>query len=410
MARRVLPSVAILLALAAGSALAGDEEDRAFEFHRARAKELAARAAAGDAGAGREALEELRLASVLRPKDPLPIADRGLLALDLGDGAEAAKALAALSEAAPESFAFRFLRGSVLLRRGEYEDALAEFAKAKGGDFRPAQAEDRWFECKVGLGFQHVEAYRFDRALEVLGEAVALRPDHPLVPRAWLNIALAHRRLQSPVEAEKALRTCVGRFPSFAPGWAELGDLLTDLNRTGEALEALDRAVKSDPGFPRGWLLRASALTARGDFRAADAAFAEFERKFPPTGESEMERGVYHLRAKEPEKALDRLRRALALDPSRFRCHYHLAQASASFPRSPRRWSDGRRRSRPSGRPRRTTGGSGGSRRRGSPRHGDCRPGTVAASAGFRGRMVASVRRCRHRPEARQEGESPWRR
>lgn len=327
MARRVPPIAAVLLLLAAGSARAGDEEDRAFEFHRARAKELAARAAAGDPGAGREALEELRLASVLRPKDPLPIADRGLLALDLGEGAEAAKALAALSEAAPDSAAFRFLRGSVLLRRGEYEDAMAEFARAKGGDFRPAQAEDRWFECKVGLGFQHVEAYRFDRALEVLGEAVALRPDHPLVPRAWLNIALAHRRLQSPVEAEKALRTCVGKFPAFAPGWAELGDLLTDLNRTDEALEALDRAVKSDPGFPRGWLLRASALTARGDFRAADAAFAEFERKFPATGESEMERGVYHLRAKEPEKAVDRLRRALALDPSRFRCHYHLAQA-----------------------------------------------------------------------------------
>ncbi len=332
MAPRVPPAALLLAGLLASAVLtatahAGDEEDRAFEFHRARAKDLASRAAAGDADAGKEALEEFRLASLLRPKDPGPLADGGLLALDLGDGAEAARRLAALHAAAPESAAFHFLRASVLLRRGEYEDAMEEFARAKGGDYRAAQAEDRWFECKVGLGFQCVESYRFDRALEVLGEAVALKPDHPLVPRAWVSIALARRRLREPVEAEKALRTCVERFPTFAPGWGELGDLLTALNRTDEALAALDRAVKSDPGYARGWLLRAAALTARGSFPEADAAFREFEKRFPPSGESEMERGVHFLRAKEPGKALERLRKALALDPSRIRCHYHMSQA-----------------------------------------------------------------------------------
>jgi Flp pilus assembly protein TadD len=57
----------------------------------------------------------------------------------------------------------------------------------------------------------------------------------------------------------------------------------------------------------------------------AEEAFREFEKRSPPDGESEFYRGLFLQRSGKPEKAVERLRRSLALDPTRARCHYLLS-------------------------------------------------------------------------------------
>jgi tetratricopeptide (TPR) repeat protein len=272
---------------------------------------------------GQDAVDAFLQASRLRPKDPVPLAEAGLLALDLGDGAVAARMLSAVHEVAPESGAYHFLRGGLLHARGEYHDAIAEFRAAAAGDFKAKQAEDLLFESTLGHGFRLAEEFAFEESLETLRLATEMRPNHPMVSRAYYGMAEAWRRLATPVEAEKVLRLCIQRFPSYAPAYGELGDLLTELGRHGEAVEVLERAVKADPSYALGWLLKAQAHAARDQVKEAEAAFAEHAKRFPPTADSEYHRGAFLQRKGEPEEALEHLRRALALDPSRIRAHYH---------------------------------------------------------------------------------------
>jgi tetratricopeptide (TPR) repeat protein len=300
-----------------------DERERAFDFHLQRARELASRAYdRRDPKIAQEALDAFLTASRLRPKDPVPLVEAGLLTLDMGDGATAARMLAAAHEAAPESSAYHFLRGSLLHARGEYLDAMAEFRAAKEGDFRPRIAEDLLFESTLGQGLVLVDGFAFDEALSVLKEATEMKPNHPMVSRAYFSMARAWRRLSTPVEAEKVLRLCIQRFPSYAPAYGELGDLCIELGRYDEAVAILDRAVQADPSYALAWLLKGQAHSARGQMKEAEEAFEEHDRRFPATGESEFHRGMFLQKKGEPKAALDHLRRALALDPSRIRAHY----------------------------------------------------------------------------------------
>lgn len=302
-------------------AAAGSYEDA---LRRARA--LAAKARASrEAAAGEEAARAFAAAAALRPGDGEPVLEAALLALDLGDGAAAARHLAALSESAPASGPCRFLRGSILLARGEHVDAALEFRGSVAAGFRVRASEDRIFEATLGHGLALVDQLRFEEAIETLKAASAMRPDHPLMSRGTYAMALAYRRLREPAEAERILRGSIERFATFAPAYAELGDLLAAVGRPDEAAAMLDRAVKVDPSYAQGWLLKAASHGARGEAAAAEAAFAEYARRFPATGESEFRVGEFLQRRGEPEKALKRLQRALELDPSRVRAHYFIS-------------------------------------------------------------------------------------
>ncbi len=303
---------------------AGKEKD--FDYYLARARDLATQASSsGDPRVAQEAFDSFLSAARLRPKDPVPLAEAGLLALDTRDVETAVRMLTAVHALAPQSAAFHYLRGCLLQERADYLDAKAEFGAAREGDFRTAQAEARYFQCSVGVGLQLCEANQFDAAVKALEEAIALRPNDSLVPVAYYNLGVAHRRLQAPWEAEKVFRLCMERFPSYAPTYGELGDMLTELDRFADAVEVLDRAVKVDPNYSRGWLLKANTQTVRGKFKEAEEAFAEYEKRFKATGLSELYRGIHHHKRGEPEKAIERLQRALALDQTMVRAIYYLS-------------------------------------------------------------------------------------
>jgi tetratricopeptide (TPR) repeat protein len=303
-----------------------DPQDQAYEFQIARARDLANRAGpARDLDIGKEAFDAFRAASRIRPKDPLPLAEAGLLALDLGDGAHAARMLAALQEAAPESGPFHFLRGSLLEVRSEFQDALAEFQAAAERAYRAKDAKDHVFRCTVGYGLQLADAARYDDAVKALAAAVEMKPDDPLVCIAYYNMGVAFRRLESTDRAGEVLRRCMEKFPSYAPAYGELGDLLAETDRFEEAMDVLRRSVKADRNYPRGWLLMANVLTMQGKYGEAGECFAEYDRQFPASADSEFFRGE-HLRKKgEPKAAIESFGRVLALDPGRIRAFYFLA-------------------------------------------------------------------------------------
>ena len=331
MAGMDLRAPALALALLAGSApcVAGEEpkaadaREKDYAFRMGRARELAVAAvAAKDANAAREAYEMFLGAAHLRPKEPDPLAEAGLLALDFGDDASAAAMVEALTKLAPESGPCHYLRGCRLQVLSEFSDARAEFAASKAAGYRVPDCEVRHYQSTVGLGLQYGVANLHEKALKTLGEAVEARPDDRLSAVALYNMAVAHRRLQAHAESEKVLRRCMERFPRYAPAYGELGELLTEHDRIDDAVKVLDAGTKADPSYARGWLLRASAEAERGKFEEAERVLADHDRRFKPTGLSEYHRGLVLRKKGEPAKAIEAFQKAVALDSAMIRSVY----------------------------------------------------------------------------------------
>ena len=74
-----------------------DPREKEFTYYLSRARELATQAAStGDHRVGQEAFDSFLAASRIRPKDPVPLAEAGLLAVETGDGGTAVRMLNAV--------------------------------------------------------------------------------------------------------------------------------------------------------------------------------------------------------------------------------------------------------------------------------------------------------------------------
>ena len=90
-----------------------------------------------------------------------------------------------------------------------------------------------------------MEVNDLESAARDLDEAVSLAPEWGAVHfergKLWL-------RSDDMERAAESFRAAALRMPRFGPAWANLGATLGELDRTAEALEALERALACDPG------------------------------------------------------------------------------------------------------------------------------------------------------------------
>src|SRR5262249_50891937 len=87
---------------------------------------------------------------------------------------------------------------------------------------------------------------RNDLAIELLGRAIALRPD-PAEPRANLGNALT--AAGRPDEAIAACTRAIQLKPDLAEAHGSLGNALKDKGRLDEAIAAYGRAIQLRPGY-----------------------------------------------------------------------------------------------------------------------------------------------------------------
>ena len=100
----------------------------------------------------------------------------------------------------------------------------------------------------------------------------------PNDPRALLIVASARRRLGQADVALAILRPLAAAFPNAAHTQYELGASLADLGDTAPAMAALRRATTLNGELAEAWRAQGDLLFARGEGRAADAAYAEHAR------------------------------------------------------------------------------------------------------------------------------------
>ena len=88
----------------------------------------------------------------------------------------------------------------------------------------------------------------------------------------WSNLGVMLAEVGRAGEAEGAYRKALGADPGDAPAWHNLGNLLRETGRSGEAEEAYHKAVEADPKLAPAWFNLGALLGEAGDRANAEIA------------------------------------------------------------------------------------------------------------------------------------------
>jgi tetratricopeptide (TPR) repeat protein len=141
-----------------------------------------------------------------------------------------------------------YLGGEVLLRRGEYAEAVAAYERAVEADSTFALA---WFGIAAASGW--LESGSNPRGPEAMVRALS----YPILPERERLVGRGGILLDG--EVLGPLRMAVRRHPDDARLWWALGEIYFHLSETAlvgpeDAMSAFQRAIELDPGFAPYWI------------------------------------------------------------------------------------------------------------------------------------------------------------
>lgn len=142
----------------------------------------------------------------------------------------------------------------------------------------------------------------------------------------WLEQARSKEEEEQAQEALIAVERALALDPELAEAWRLKASLLLDLDRTREALEALEEATSTLPGDPGCWFERGAALV-ECDPAAAAECFARTEELAPHHPRVQANLGMALLRADRAEEAVRFLEGATTSSPEEAHLWSHLGEA-----------------------------------------------------------------------------------
>ena len=225
----------------------------------------------------------------------------GIVAIGLG----AALGYAAWNRAAPYKPDPRavdlYNRGQILVKSGEIgavRQAMDFYKQAVTID--PDYA-DAWGALAVGY-IQNLDGLGPRARVAAPGlsgsaaqRALSLDPDQP---DAQLALAMPFPHFRRWLEHEQRLRDVVRRHPDYWYGHAQLGLLLQDVGRIGEAVERFQRTLEIDPMVPNYWARLAVALQNSGRDQEADVVLDEALARWPTNNYLRVNRASLYLASK----------------------------------------------------------------------------------------------------------------
>lgn len=235
-----------------------------------------------------------------------------------------------------------------LFQAGRYGEAAAIYEEVLAGD--PANAA-----ALHALGVVHNQRGEHDRAAELIGRAVALRPSVPLFhvnlgeayrnlkefdraagscrlalrlrpdfPEAHNTLGLALQGLGRVDEAVGEFRKALAARPDMAAAHNNLGLALEESGRRAEALGHYRRAVELAPDLSRVRTNLAAALLNQGDTAGALPHFEAAARLDPGLAVLHHNLGNAYRALDRPVDARTSYLRALRIDPDLAAAHLHI--------------------------------------------------------------------------------------
>jgi protein O-mannosyl-transferase len=232
----------------------------------------------------------------------------GVVLLEMGRPEEALKVFEqALARAPRSSSSLHNDLGNALRAMGRTADAEREYRKAL--DIDPGASDPH-----NNLAVLHREAGRVDLAEAEYREAIRLDPDRAML-RVFLGDLLLIRG-EFP-GAAAIFREAIRRQPGLADAHRGLGESLMGEGNMAEAERELQRSLSLDPRQWKAPALLGYLLQRRGDPKRAVEFYGMSLAVKPDQPELHRNLGVLYAAVPDQrERALEHLRRSLALDPS----------------------------------------------------------------------------------------------
>jgi tetratricopeptide (TPR) repeat protein len=162
------------------------------------------------------------------------------------------------------------------------------------------------------------------RAVELIGRAVALRPNAFLF---HTNLAEVYRAMGDFERAAGCCRTALRLRPDYPEALCNLGAALVGLGRQAEAIEQLRRALELKPNFATAHNNLGTALREEGQ---PDEALAHFRRAVeldPVYAPAQSNLGQLLLDRGQAQEALPHCQEAVRLQPKTAAMHHNLGNA-----------------------------------------------------------------------------------
>jgi tetratricopeptide (TPR) repeat protein len=230
--------------------------------------------------------------------------------------AEAAKILEAIRSLAGPDAAFHDLLGSVYYALDDPRKASDELQEAVR--LEPADAEHYF---KLGMVF--LKHRTPEPAIYIYETALKTRPD---VPKLWLGLGLSYYFASRLQDAEQALRKALALDPQYEVAYVVLGDLFEQSGKVDEAIAIFGRVIEIQPDLYLPYYYYGKLASKQGGKRIGEAV--EKLRKAvalnPTFADAHYELGKAQAQAGQPAEAIQELKRSLELKPGLAQSHYQL--------------------------------------------------------------------------------------
>ena len=205
----------------------------------------------------------------------------------------------------PEQPALHNLRGAILARLGDTEDAVRAFRTA-------LEQEPRYSEALGNLACVLTDREQHDEALACYRELAQRRH---LDADGYIGLGRALRAARRFEEAADAYRRSIALRPINVDAYNNLGNTLNELGRHQEAIEAYESALGIDAGHRETLLNYAQSLLGLGRLHAALSMFTDYLKLEPRNTTALRGLAGVLMTLKQRTAAAERYEELLRIDP-----------------------------------------------------------------------------------------------
>jgi tetratricopeptide (TPR) repeat protein len=157
-----------------------------------------------------------------------------------------------------------------LLDKKKYDEALEAYQKS-------FQTNPNW-KAAYGIGSDFLRKGNYNDAVVYFRKAREIKEDEPMI---WYSLGYSFGRMNENEEAVKTLQKAVELKPNYIDAWYNLGSVLFKLERYKEAIEAYQTTVKLNPKDAEAHAFLGVAYSNLNDFGSAVESFQKAVKLAP---------------------------------------------------------------------------------------------------------------------------------